>query len=187
MSRGGLKPATKTRKQIERAELARDAARLRRTGLTYREIAAQLPCSTTQVHRLVHEGIDSYLAEAKEESREWVATAIADLVKVSEEAWREWQRSKKDRQRTTTKRTDDGTETTEMVEGRLGDPRYLERIESCVEKIGKLRGVFSDEEEVGDVFEEYEEEMEESIEAPPLEMIEVSSQETNDDGNANNS
>ncbi len=183
MSRGGLKPATRTRKQIERAERARDAARLKRSGLGYVKIAEELQCSVGLAFSLVHEGIDSYLAEAKEETAAWIDAAIAELTKVAEEAWREWARSKHDRQRKTTKKTADGTETTKMTEGRLGDPRYLERIESCLEKIGKLRGVFDldtiDEDET--TFEEYQGMMESSFDPPPseTESIEANASDPN--------
>ena len=40
-----MKPQTVVRKQVERAELARDACRLKRAGLTYRQIGERIGCS----------------------------------------------------------------------------------------------------------------------------------------------
>ena len=126
-----VKSETIVRTELERAKLARDATRLKRAGLTYRQIAERLACSPGMVHKLVHEGIDAYTAEAKIEAGEMVETIIADLLKSSQELWIEWERSKQNRERTT-KKTISGKrkpQVTELVEPRCGDPRIHGRVQ----------------------------------------------------------
>ena len=106
MSRGGLKPETIIRKQADRAELARDVTRLKRCGLTYRQIAEQLKCSVGQAHKLVHEGIEGFREEAKQEIAKWREDSLVELSQAKAEAWIEWHRSKQDRQRRTIKKKD---------------------------------------------------------------------------------
>jgi transcriptional regulator with XRE-family HTH domain len=144
MGRGGFKPSVRIRKQIERAELARDAARLKRCGLTYRQIAKKLDCSVGQAHILIQEVVQAYLADIKEETAKWIITAIAELLMVSQEAWNEWERSKQNKVRTVRKTASAGIEITAVTETRCGNPRYLTAIRRCIESIAKLRRVFTD-------------------------------------------
>ena len=136
------------RHAAERAELARDAARMKRCGLTERQIAEKLECSPAQAHILIHEGIDSYLNEAKQESGEWLNAIIAEHIKIAQEAWIQWERSKQNRERTTSKTTaEGGIEVTEMIEGRDGDPRQLAIVQSSMDSIAKLRKLFVEQEQ----------------------------------------
>ena len=138
-----VKAETIVRAEAERAELARDATRLKRAGLTYRQIAQRLACSPGMVHKLVHEGVNAYTAEAKIDAGEMVEGMIAELLKSSQELWIEWERSKQNRERIT-KKTMPGKRTpqvTELVEGRCGDPRYMQEFRKQMETIAKLRGV----------------------------------------------
>ncbi len=140
MSGGGMKPETIVRKRLERAELGRDACRMKRCGHSYRKIGEQLGCSHEQAHVLVQEGINAYLNEAKQESKEWLDAIIAEHIKIAQEAWIQWERSKQDRERTTSKTTPEGAiEVTEMVEGQCGDPRQLAIVQSSMDSIAKLR------------------------------------------------
>ena len=184
MSRGGLKQETIVRKQLERAELGRDACRMKRCGMSYREIAKVLGCSHETVHRLVQEGIAAYKAEGKQDAGEMIEAMIADLLKSSQELWIQWERSKQDKCRITKKTIGRKKETTEMTEGSRGDPRYMAEFRANMESIARLRGVFSSDDEEQDVFEEYREEMESSFDPPPPEMIEDAQhgQSTNGDG-----
>ncbi len=90
MSGGGMKPETIVRKRLERAELGRDACRMKRCGHSYRKIGEQLGCSHEQAHVLVQEGINAYLNEAKQESKEWLDAIIAEHIKIAQEAWIQW-------------------------------------------------------------------------------------------------
>jgi len=139
MGRAPIKPGKRLRYTVERAELARDAARMKRCGLTERKIAEQLDCSQAQAHILIHEGIDAYLREATQESGEWLNAIIAEHIKIAQEAWIQWERSKHDKERTTSKTTPDGIEVTEMIEGQCGDPKYLAVVQSSMDSIAKLR------------------------------------------------
>ena len=118
--------------------------RMKRCGLTERQIAEQLQCSQAQAHILIHEGIDSYLNEAKQESKEWLNAIIAEHIKIAQEAWIQWERSKQNKERRTVKTTEDGTEETEMTEGQCGDPRQLAIVQSSMDSIAKLRKLFVD-------------------------------------------
>lgn len=184
MSRGGLKPETVVRKQLERRTL-RKVCRLKHCGATYRQIAKKLGCSPTQAHRLVHEGIDAFAAEAKKDAGEMIEEMIAKLLVSSRELWIQWERSKHRKQRITEKTTADGVETTKMREGRLGDPRYMAEFRANMETIAKLRGVFSDDKEQADIFEEYQEEMDSSFDPPPR-MIEGRQEQITNGGDPHN-
>ncbi len=188
-----VKTDTIVRAEAERAELARDATRLKRAGLTYRQIAERLPCSPGMVHKLVHEGIDAYLAEAKGEAAGLVETIIADLLKSSQELWIEWERSKQNRQRTVRKSMGGKRkpQVTELVEGRRGDPRYMQEFRENMETIAKLRGVLKGEKAAvhvnmnnqqtaivqqrtaADLLAEYAEQIQAAYEPPPSESSTV--------------
>ena len=145
-----VKAETIVRAEAKRAKLARDATRLKRAGLTYRQIAQRLACSPGMAHKLVHEGVNAYTAEAKIDAGEMVEGMIADLLKSSQELWIEWERSKQNRERIT-KKTMPGKRTpqvTELVEGRCGDPRYMQEFRENMETIAKLRGVLKGEKAV---------------------------------------
>jgi hypothetical protein len=133
--------ANKLQDMTRRAAEALEAARMRRRGLTLKEIGAKLGCSLQKAHVLVHEGIDAYRREAKQEIAAWVEGAVAEQIEAKQEAWVQWERSKQDAQRRTTKTTKDGIEESETIEGQCGDPRYLAEIRGCNEFIGKLFGV----------------------------------------------
>ena len=146
MGRAPIKPGKRLRYTVERAELACNAARMKRCGLTERKIAEQLDCSQAQAHILIHEGIDAYLREATQESGEWLNAIIAEHIKVAQEAWIQWERSKRNKERTTSKTTaEGGIEVTEMIEGQCGDPKYLAVVQSSMDSIAKLRKLFVEE------------------------------------------
>ena len=131
----------------ERADMARNAARMKRCGLTERQIAEKVQCSQAQAHILIHEGIDAYLNEAKQESKEWLDAIIAEHIKIAQEAWIQWERSKQDKERTTSKTTaEGGIEVTEVIEGQCGDPRQLSIVQSSMDSIAKLRKLFAEQE-----------------------------------------
>ena len=142
-----VKPETVLRAELERAELARDATRLKKAGLTYRQIAERLACSPGMAHALVHEGIDAYVAEAKTDAGELVETIIAGLLQASQELWIQWERLTRNRERISTK-TIPGKrkpQVTETVEGRCGDPRFMDSFRENMETIARLRGVLKGE------------------------------------------
>jgi len=126
--------------------MACDASRLHRCGLTERAIAEQLKCSQAQAHILIHEGIDAYLREATQESGSWLNAIIAEHIKIAQESWIQWERSKRNKERTTSKTTaEGGIEVTEMIEGQCGDPKYLAVVQSSMDSIAKLRKLFVEE------------------------------------------
>lgn len=193
VARRRVKSETIVRAALERAELARDATRLKKAGLTYRQIAERLACSLGMAHTLVHEAIDAYTAEAKSEASEMVETIIADLLKSSQELWIEWERSKQNRQRITKKSMPGKRkpQVTEVVEGRCGDPGYMDAFRENMETIAKLRGVLKGEKAAvhvnmnnqqtaivqqrtaADLLAEYAEQIQAAYEPPPSESSTV--------------
>jgi hypothetical protein len=135
-------PSKKLREKAQNAERAMEAARLKRAGLTLKEIGAKLGCCFQRAHVLVHQGIDAYHEEAKQEIAKWIQGALVELTQAQDEAWIQWQRSKQNRERRTIKTTKDGSDETEMTESQCGDVRYLAEIRNCIHECAKLLGVF---------------------------------------------
>jgi hypothetical protein len=133
--------AKKLEDTSRRAAEAMEAARMKRCGLTLKQIGANLGCSLQKAHVLVHEGIDAYREQAREEIKAWTEGAIAELLELKQEVWIQWQRSKEDRQKHVVKNSEDGREDTDTTEGQCADARYSAEIRGCIESIGKLLGV----------------------------------------------
>ena len=127
----------------KRAVDALEAARMKRCGLTLKQIGANLGCSLQKAHVLVHEGIRAYREQAREEIGKWVEESVAELLELKQEVWIQWQRSKQDKQRHVVKTSEDGEEVTDTTEGQSADARYAAEIRGCIESIGKLLGVIS--------------------------------------------
>ena len=124
-----------------RAAEAMEAARMKRCGLTLKQIGANLGCSLQKAHVLVHEGIEAYREQAREEIEAWVEGSVAELLQLKQEVWIQWQRSKQDRERHVVETTKDGSKETDTTEGQCADARYSAEIRGCIESIGKLFGV----------------------------------------------
>ena len=145
--------ATKLAEKARNAERVMEAARLKRCGLTLKEIGAKLGCSHQRASVLVREGIDAYREEAKQAIAAWLEGALIELRQAQDEAWIQWQRSKQDKQRRTVKtiaakaggkartKKPKMLETTEMVEGQCADAAYLTVITDAIEKCAKLVGI----------------------------------------------
>lgn len=108
---------------------------------THKQIADQYGISRGRVSQMI------------KRMREWKARQIMPtieqlqrkhellLYKVAEEAWTEWERSKKNAESLSEKTGLLGTkETTTVTKGQCGDPRYLEQVRSALADIRKIRG-----------------------------------------------
>lgn len=132
--------AKKLEDTSRRAAKALEAARMKRCGLTLKEIGANLGCSLQKAHVLVHEGIQAYREQARQEIAAWVEGSVAELTELKQEVWIQWQRSKQNRERHVVKTTEDGTEETDTTEGQCTtrdiQPKFAaasNRSESCWE------------------------------------------------------
>ena len=106
---------------IAKAEKAALAARLRASGRSLEQIAAELGVSRATAHRLVEAGSSAYLRQSQQPIPTWVDKAIADLLKAAQENWTQWERSKQDRYQKKTINKPDGTvEVQEIVEPQCG-------------------------------------------------------------------
>lgn len=135
------KRAKKLEDTTRRAAEALEAARMKRCGLTLKEIGANLGCSLQKAHVLVHEGIDAYREQARQEIAAWIEGSVAELLELKQEVWTQWQRSKEDRKKHVVRNSEDGSEVTDTTEGQCADARYSAEIRGCIESIGKLYGV----------------------------------------------
>jgi hypothetical protein len=74
-----------------------------------------------------------------------ITEELARIDQLEREAWGEWERSKtvREKSKTTKAQRQKGDESTAQLEreGRLGDPRYLERVAWCIERRIKLLGL----------------------------------------------
>ena len=128
---------------------ALEAARMKRCGLTLKEIGASLGFSIAKSHALVKEGIQAYREQARQEIAAWVEESVAELLELKQENWIQWQRSKANKQRHVVKNSEDGEETTAVEEGRCADAGYSGEIRGCIDSIGKLLGVIGTNVNVG--------------------------------------
>ena len=129
---------------IAKAEKAALAARLRASGRSLEQIAAELGVSRATAYRLVGAGSRAYLRQSQQPVPAWVNKAIADLLKAAQENWTQWERSKQDRYQKKTINKPDGTvEVQEIVEPQCAERGYLAEFRKCMETIAKLRGAYA--------------------------------------------
>lgn len=119
-------------------------------GKSQREIAQELSAARdyTVSHKTVGRDIAALLSRWREtacrEINELKAAELARLNRLEREAWDEWERSKLKRERTLTeKRTGDnpGERAQIVKENLLGDPRYLQAVQWCIDKRCKILGL----------------------------------------------
>ncbi len=94
-------------------------------------------------------------ASIEKDIGEWKGRVVAELEAVKLAAWEEWERSKRDHERRSLRRKTAGKdggeggpseESTAMVEGQCGDPRYLEKVISANQEIMKILGGYAPQE-----------------------------------------
>ncbi|MCC6490691.1 MAG: helix-turn-helix domain-containing protein [Candidatus Hydrogenedentes bacterium] len=69
------------------------------------------------------------------------AEELAKLNMIEREAWAEWERSRLDKERHEETSDEEGASTKRVVEGRLADPRYLEKVQWCINKRCEILGL----------------------------------------------
>ena len=136
------KQAKKLEDTTRRAAEAMEAARMKRCGLTLKEIGANLGCSLQKAHVSVHEGIHAYREQARQEIKAWTEgcdrrTAGTEARGLDSVAAIESRTGRS----TSSRITEDGSEDTDTTEGQCADARYSAEIRGCIESIGKLLGV----------------------------------------------
>ena len=144
--RGGAK-----RTQRQREADLQEINKLYVRGANLREIAAQI--SANREYRLSHVTIKADVDLILERWRETLLSDIdrlksEELARINHlecEAWAAWERSKQDAERTLAEKRHATQGTTSVAsvvkEGQCGDPRYLQRVEWCIEKRCKILGL----------------------------------------------
>jgi len=133
------------RNPVEREKDLEETARLYLQGWTQRAIAGRLDVTRQQI------GYDlKTLQQRWRESslRDFDARKAEELAKVDRlevTHWLAWERSCQDSEVRTVKTTKDAdgerTEASKRVEGQVGDPRFLEGVQRCIEQRCKLLGL----------------------------------------------
>lgn len=147
MGRRGGPKRTKEQRQHDRTV----EAKLYCEGRTLREIAdhisAQRPYTIS--YSQVRHDMAAVMQEWKDERvgamGDYITAELAKINHMECAAWREWERSREDKRRTSQRRTtgDAGgkDEAGIVTEGRLGDPRYLATVQWCIERRCKMLGL----------------------------------------------
>lgn len=119
-------------------------------GYSHRAIAAELSKERayTLSHKTIGADIDLILSRWREtmvtEVDKLKAAELARINTLEREAWTEWEESKGTKQRTVSeKRTGErpGTRAQITNEKMLGDPRYLQTVQWCIDKRCKMFGL----------------------------------------------
>lgn len=150
MAKGKLTQDVLTAEVLERR--SRVAAMLAR-GMRLGAIKAAIP----EVARKTLEGDVQaaerlWLACIQQDVGKYKAEAVAHMIAVREEAWKEWERSRRDKERRSlrkkTGRADGGPseESTATIEGQCGDPRYLAQVVDASREIMKIVGGYAPQE-----------------------------------------
>ena len=137
--------------KVRAAQRRAQAVGLRVQGSTYRSIAAELGTSPSTAHRLVEAELRRLAKLAGESAEELRALELARLDAVMVKAHEGWERSLLDAERTTTRETANGTETTRVTRTRSGDARYLNIMLQCIAQRIKLLGLEAPQEVAGEL------------------------------------
>lgn len=127
---------------LDRAEMVN----LMRRGYTQAAIAERLQLSPAQIAYDWKAALKQLLAQQTDDTKACVAIAVEQYGLIQQEAWREWEKSKKGGvkrgRKTTQNHNGRGSEeeSTEVTEGR-GDPRYLRVVMDCIAHIRELKGL----------------------------------------------
>lgn len=146
------KPGNK-RNKIERERDLQIIASLRLRGYNVTDIPDMLAEQTGASYRITHQMVSYEIKRLEkrwaEENVEMVDTnkrmELARLQQLEREAWKEWERSKRERLSTTTQsgKTKKGTnlKLIKKTEEGFGDPRYLQIVANAIEQRRKLLGL----------------------------------------------
>lgn len=135
--------------KLDKLALAKRRARVERmraAGLTVPLIAQKCGVSISTIEGDLRALVKQYQEQIAASRDERLARHLADLDYTQAEAVRAWQRSKRDREKTRTKRTQPaggGTGNAEAIverEGQCGDTSYLATIVKCVAERCRILG-----------------------------------------------
>ena len=124
-----------------------EVARLYLAGVDQVAIAERLAVDQSTVSRDLAALRKEWSASATADIGDHIAEALARLDALERAAWQAWERSGGKRQTVREKKGGPGTgkdtpvEVTTTTEVLTGDPRYLERVHSCIERRCRLLGL----------------------------------------------
>ena len=123
-------------------------------GATYREIAIELKISHTRVVQVMQGLRERWRRDSWKNIELLMCRELRTIDAVENEAWEAWDRSKKNAETLQTKAAPGGKKTTtKTVVGQVGDARFLQVVNDCVEKRCKILGI---QRTIGDMFPEPE-------------------------------
>lgn len=132
-------------------ETLAEICRLRRQNWSYQRIGDHLGLHNSTICRWMQRINAKAWARLIKDEAAVRGDHLARLEELAFQAQQEWDRSRTDAEKVQTKETDAGsgqagleTTTTTTVEGRLGDPRYLEEIRKVLADIRQLAGLTPD-------------------------------------------
>ena len=123
-------------KRMKRAKLQRKsrlAGLIRRTGgeQNLAQLARALGVSPPTISKYLKEMEANWQAACLEDIDHWKREELARIDETELAAWAGYQRTVGEHTKTTTKESEDGTETSTAVEELAGDPRFLSVIAQC--------------------------------------------------------
>jgi predicted transcriptional regulator len=138
-----MKKKVRTKSQEERDK--RMISRLYLQGKIQAEIAAELKISQPTVSRELKELVNEWKIERVYDINEAKQKELAKIDNLELEYWEAWSRSRRDAERKIKKDAISSkgfsNETTEQVEPQVGDPRFLNGVQWCIERRCLILGV----------------------------------------------
>lgn len=103
-------------------------------GYTAVQIAAEIGVSSRQVESYIRKLKDQWIARNEQAVADHRAELIAQSTRVKQEAWRGWEKSLTDAEKTKIGMSGDKpVDITETIMGQAGDPRFLQVIQKSLE------------------------------------------------------
>jgi predicted transcriptional regulator len=106
-------------------------------GATQYEIASEFGVSQAQISMDLSTIREAWLQSSIRDFDEAKSEQLAKIDVIEAEAWQAWERSRQPREVTLTEHTEGDKESRKdsvRREGRAGDPRFLERVQKCIEQ-----------------------------------------------------
>lgn len=108
---------------------------------TEARIAEDLGVSQSQISRDIGELVKRWRASSLANVEEAKTKELERLYQLEKEAWEAWSRSQEDAETRITRNGEKGSSEERRIEGRVGDPRFLDDVLKCIEQRRKILGL----------------------------------------------
>lgn len=142
-----------TRRNVQVTARRQEVAALYLQGKYQSEIATHLRISQAQVSYDLQAVQRAWVAASVQALNKHKATQLAKIDEVERTAWAAWERSLHPREITLTEETQGekpSRKASVRREGQAGDPRFLERVQKCIDQRCQILGLFADTEALKD-------------------------------------